>query len=144
MNEFDKRIATELKAIETFYRAFNDHNPDLVNQAVTDDWDDIPLAPGQVPGADGIKPIILSIVKAFPDIKITIKDVIHIPGQAGVRAELTGTQKGELFGIKPTNKKVTFGIHEFHQLNGEKIKTTWHMEDWLSCFTQLGQFPSLP
>lgn len=138
-----KQLVAERIAIDTLYRAFSDRNPDLVDQAVTADWDDIPLAPGQGPGPEGIKPIIRSVVEAFPDVKIEIKDILHIPGRAGVRAELTGTHNGSLFGIEATGKKVTISIHEFHTLEGGKIKTTWHMEDWLGCFMQLGQFPSI-
>jgi hypothetical protein len=33
-------------AVETLYRALSEHDPDLLDQAVTDDWKDIPLAPG--------------------------------------------------------------------------------------------------
>lgn len=144
MVDLEKQLAAERLAIETLYRAFSDKKPDLIDQAVTPDWDDIPLAPGQGPGPEGIKPIIRSLAEALPDVQITIKDIIHVPGHAGVRAELTGTHKGSLFGIEPTNKKVTIGIHEFHKLNGEKITATWHMEDWLGCFMQLGQFPPMP
>ncbi|MGO7207319.1 ester cyclase, partial [Rhizobium ruizarguesonis] len=35
--------------LETFYGAFTRKNPDLLDEAVTSDWQDIPLAPGQGP-----------------------------------------------------------------------------------------------
>lgn len=41
----------ELQAVETFYRAFAG-NPELLDQAVMPDWQDIPLAPGQSPGRE--------------------------------------------------------------------------------------------
>lgn len=37
------------KAIEALYRAFVE-GADLLDDAVTSDWQDIPLAPGQAPG----------------------------------------------------------------------------------------------
>ncbi len=46
--------AQDRTTIETFYRAFAGE-PDLLDQAVTADWQDIPLSPGQGPGRDGIK-----------------------------------------------------------------------------------------
>lgn len=42
---------TERRAVETIYRAFNDKDPDLLDRVVSDDWQDIPLAPGQGPQA---------------------------------------------------------------------------------------------
>ena len=135
------RLRSERLAVETFYRAFSDRNPDLVDEVLAPAWDDIPLAPGQGPGSEGIKPIIRSVMQAFPDIAITVHDMIQEPGRIAVRAEISGTHQGELFGIAPTGKQVSFRLHEFHTLGGQRITTTWHMEDWFGLFLQLGQFP---
>ncbi len=73
--------------------------------------------------------------------RITVHDMLQEPGRIAVRAEITGTHRGEIFGIAPTGKHVSFRLHEFHTLDGERITTTWHMEDWFGLFLQLGQFP---
>jgi predicted ester cyclase len=140
-SDFSEQLSAERLAVETLYRAFSDKNPNLVDEALAPDWNDIPLAPGQGPGPEGIKPIIRSFMQAFPDVQITVHDMIQEPGRIGVRAEITGTHEGELFGIAPTGKKVTFRLHEFHTLDGKRVTTTWHMEDWFGLFLQLGQFP---
>jgi len=134
----------ERQAVEKLYQAFSLQNPDLVDEAVTPDWNDIPLAPGQTAGPAGLKPIIREFIHAFPDVQIIIHDLIQVPGQIAVRAEITGTHQGTIMGIEATGKSVTFRLHEFHQLNGEHITTTWHMEDWFGLFMQLGQFPPHP
>jgi predicted ester cyclase len=139
----DSRDQTRRHAIELLYRAFSDHDPDLMDLAVTADWDDIPLAPGQGPGPEGLKPIICSVVEALPDVHIAIHDILMGEDRAAVRAEITGTHRGPLFGIAATGKKVSFRIHEFHQFEGTRIKRTWHLEDWFGLFLQLGAFPSL-
>ena len=132
---------TEREAIETLYRAFSDKNPNLLNEAVTPDWKDIPLAPGQGPGPDGLKPMIRAFSEAFPDIKITIKEMIGASGHAGIRAEITGTHQGEWFGIAPTCKTVSVAIHDFHHLQDGKITQTWHLEDWFALLNQVGAWP---
>src|SRR5690606_33846825 len=114
--------------VETLYVAFSDRNPDLVDEVLAPTWDDIPLAPGQGAGPEGIKPIIRSVMHAFPDVQITVHDMIQVPGRIGVRAEISGTHQGEFFGIAPTGKKVSFRLHEFHTLDGKRVTTTWHME----------------
>ncbi|MDE1187790.1 MAG: ester cyclase [Pantoea sp.] len=140
-HETVNRLMAERQAVEKLYQAFSLQNPDLVDEAVTPEWDDIPLAPGQTAGPAGLKPIIREFIHAFPDVQIIIHDLIQVPGQIAVRAEITGTHQGTIMGIEATGKSVSFRLHEFHQLNGERITTTWHMEDWFGLFMQLGQFP---
>ncbi|SFT58642.1 Predicted ester cyclase [Kosakonia arachidis] len=139
--ELTERLRIERQAVETLYRAFSEKNPDLVDTVLAPQWEDIPLAPGHAPGPEGIKPIIRDLGEAFPDVQIAIQDMIQVPGQIGVRAEISGTHQGEFFGIAPTGKKVSFRLHEFHTLSGSRVTTTWHMEDWFGLFLQLGQFP---
>jgi len=139
----DGRLAAERRAVERLYDAFNKHDPDLIDAAVTPDWQDIPLAPGQGPGPEGMKPVIRSVIAAFPDVRIVIHDMLQLPGKIAVRAEITGTHQGELFGIAPTGKAVSFRIHEFHALDANRVTTTWHMEDWFGLFLQLGRFPAI-
>lgn len=139
--DLSPQLRAERIAVETLYRAFSEQAPDMVDAVLAPSWDDIPLAPGQAPGPAGIKPIIRSMAAAFPDVHITIHDMLQQPGKIAVRAEISGTHLGELFGIAPTGKKVSFRLHEFHTLANGLVTTTWHMEDWFGLFLQLGQFP---
>ena len=139
--DLSQQLRAERTAVETLYRAFSEQNPDLVDTVLAPAWEDIPLAPGQGPGPDGIKPIIRSIAAAFPDVSITVHDMVQEPGKIAVRAEISGTHLGDLFGIAPTGKQVSFRLHEFHTLANGLVTTTWHMEDWFGLFLQLGQFP---
>lgn len=144
MNTTSQQLRAERIAVETLYRAFSEQNPDLVDAVLAPDWDDIPLAPGQGPGPEGIKQIIHIVAAAFPDVHIKIHDMVQEPGKIGVRAEISGTHLGELFGIAPTGKKVSFRLHEFHTLADGLVTTTWHLEDWFGLFLELGQFPPQP
>ena len=138
----DTRLGEERKAVETLYRAFTEQNPDLVDTVLARDWKDIPLAPGQVAGREGIKTIIRSVAQAFPDLKISLEDMVQEPGKIGVRAELSGTHRGAFFGIAATGKHVSFRLYEFHTIKDGRVTATWHMEDWFGLFLQLGHFPA--
>ena len=63
------------------------------------------------------------------------------PSAREVVASHRAEDTGELFGIAPTGKKVSFRLHEFHTLADGLVTTTWHMEDWFGLFLQLGEFP---
>ncbi|MRW86083.1 ester cyclase [Pseudoduganella sp. FT26W] len=129
------------QAIEHLYRAFNEQNTDLLELAVVQDWQDIPLGPGQQPGREGMKPIIAMFAAAFPDVKITVQDMFGHNGRAAVRALITGTHRGEFFGIAATGKPIAIAIHEFHALTADRITHTWHLEDWFGMLHQVGAWP---
>ncbi len=130
--------AEERHAVETLYRAFSEHNPDLLDEAVTPDWQDIPLAPQQAPGRDGMKPLIRGFSAAFPDAKVTVHEIIGVSGRAAVRAEISGTHRGEWFGVPATGKAFVLPIHEFHRIENGRLTHTWHMEDWFGWLHQVG------
>ncbi|WP_225767716.1 ester cyclase [Inquilinus sp. Marseille-Q2685] len=132
----------ERRAVETLYRAFNEADPDLLDTAVTEDWQDTPLAPHQKPGRDGMKPLIGEFVAAFPDVRITLFEIIGAPGRAAVRGRISGTHTGEWFGIAPTGKPFEMPMHEFHHIADGKLTHTWHLEDWFGWLFQVGAWPA--
>lgn len=129
--------AEQHATLETFYGAFTRKNPDLLDEAVTSGWQDIPLAPGQGPGPAGLKPIILGFIESLPDVEIVVDEVIGFNDRAGVRARIIGTQRGALFGIPATNRRIEIALHEFHRFEGDRISHTWHLEDWFGMLHQI-------
>ncbi|MEX3974369.1 ester cyclase [Paraburkholderia caribensis] len=127
--------------IEAFYRAFAAKDVALLRQVVTPDWQYIPESPGAKPGADQMADAFARMAIALPDMEITILDLLTHGDRVGVRAEVTGTQSGELLGIAPSAIQIKFAIHSFHELRGPLIAKTWHLEDWFSVFRQIGQLP---
>lgn len=130
-------------ALERFYGALASRNFDLVDDALTEDWEDIPLAPGQAPGPAGIKPIFAMLSAAFPDLALEIVEALAEDDRAAVRVVCKGTHRGDLFGVPASGKTIQFNLHEFHQFEGERIRRTWHMEDLFGLFAQIGSWPAL-
>ena len=135
---------TEL--IGRFYQAFSG-KPELLDAAITEDWDDIPLGPGQEPGRAGARAAIEGIHKVFSDVRVVIEEIIDARGEdgngmVGVRSTMHGVHTGEFFGITPTGHETEVRAHDFHQITGGRIVRTYHMEDWLSWFQQVGSWPS--
>lgn len=133
--------------LKIFYGAFSGDTSRLAD-VVTPDWDDIPLAPGQGPGPDGIKPLIENIGKSFDNFHIVINDIIDARGpngngKVGVRGEMRGKHVGDMFGIAGTGKDVVVSIHEFHEVEDGRLRRTWHQEDWLGFFFQVGNAPQI-
>ncbi|WP_454807341.1 ester cyclase [Paraburkholderia fungorum] len=133
--------AVTREAIEGLYRAFEQKSVPLLRKVVTPDWEYVPEPVGVAPGPDQMVPIFATLATALPDMKIAILDVLIHGDRVGVRAEVSGTQTGELLGIAASSRHISFAIHSFHQMRGSLIAKTWHLEDWLSVFRQLGQLP---
>jgi predicted ester cyclase len=127
--------------IERLYEAFSRHDLEILRQVVTSDWEYIPEPKGALPGPDQMASIFRNIGTALPDMKIEIHDLLIHGNRVGVRAEVSGTQSGPLMGIAATSKPVRFAIHSFHEMRGDRVAKTWHLEDWLAVFQQLGHLP---
>ncbi|WP_437945619.1 ester cyclase [Sorangium sp. So ce296] len=131
----------ERAALLTFYRAFSERRPELVDEAVTQDWEDIPLPPGHGLGPESIKPILRAFFEAFPDVHLAVLDILQEPGRAAVRSLLTGTHRGTFLGVAPTGKEISVACHDFHALRNGRIARTWHLEDWFTALAQIGAWP---
>jgi len=138
-NEIDE--AKTRTSIERLYEAFARHDVEMLREVVSPDWEYIPEPSGAMPGPDQMASAFQNIGVALPDIKIQIHDLLIYGNRVGVRAEVTGTQAGPLMGIEATSKPVRFAIHSFHEMRGTLVAKTWHLEDWLGVFRQLGQLP---
>ena len=135
---------TEL--IGSFYEAFSGETG-LLDAVITDDWDDIPLGPGQGPGRAGARSLIEGLSKVFSDCRFVVEEIIDARGEdgnrtVGVRARMRGVHTGEFFGIAPTGRETEVPAHDFHQIVDGRIVRTHHMTDWVSWFQQIGSWPS--
>jgi predicted ester cyclase len=131
----------ETQSIEKLYRAFNERNPDLLDEACWPDWEDIPLAPGQEPGTNGFKKMMPLFFAAFPDLRIEVDEIVGASGRAGVRARMVGTHQGEIFGVAASQQPIEVRLHEFHHLREGRVSHTWHLEDWFGMLQRMGTWP---
>ena len=124
--------------LETLYRAFNTGAADLLDQVLAEDWSDIPLAPGQMPGRDGLKPMIQAFRAAFADVAFTPQEMLVCGNRAAVRLTLSGRHVGEWMGVPATGRSFEIAMHELHHLAGGRVTHTWHLEDWARWREQVG------
>ena len=120
----------DLQALQTLYRAFNVGDPDLLDTALAENWEDTPMAPGQQPGRAGMKPMLLAFRAAFSDLRLTPEDIVGFGGRAAVRLTLSGRHTGNWMGVPATGRAFAIAMHEFHHLEAGRVTHTWHLEDW--------------
>jgi steroid delta-isomerase-like uncharacterized protein len=128
--------------IVDFYRAIATHDIELLRAVVADDWQYIPALTDDQSGPDQLIPALRNLAIGLPDMKIDLLDVLVSDNRVAVRASVSGTQTGPIMGVAATSKPVEFAIHAFHEVKNGKISRTWHLEDWLSMFRQIGEMPT--
>jgi predicted ester cyclase len=125
-----------LEAIQASYKAWQTNDLTIIDTLFSPDWQDIPMAPGQKVGPEGLKNLITFFHQTFPDIRITLQDIFGTAERIAVRAEMTFTHDKEFMGISPVNQNVKVSMLELHHLKDGKITHTWHLEDWFGLLIQ--------
>jgi predicted ester cyclase len=83
---------------------------------------------------------------AFPDLHHDILDMVAEgegeEDKVAVRYNIIGTHKGELQGIPPTGKEVSFSAMDFITLVDSKVAEEWEIADTMGLMQQIGATPS--
>jgi steroid delta-isomerase-like uncharacterized protein len=102
-----------------------------------------PGFPQPVRGPEGLKQYFLVFRSAFPDVHITIEDMIAEGDTIAVRQTSRGTHQGDLRGIPPTGKQITVTGLAIHKIANGKFVESWINADSLGLLQQLGVIPSM-
>jgi predicted ester cyclase len=76
---------------------------------------------------------------AFPDVQVTIEDLIGEGDKVVARLFIRATNTGSFAGRPPTGKKVEFRSIRIYQILDGEIVASWAMQDRLGLMEQLGQ-----
>src|SRR5205814_9817824 len=136
----ERDMNTYKKTVMLWYEAFTKKDPALLEQILHDDWFDIPGAPGTPAGPAGVKPLLAHLTTTFPDLKLTIEDILQDGKKVVVRARMAGTQSEPFLGFPSKNRKMDIQVVDIHEFKDGRIIWTWHTEDWMSGLRQLGVF----
>lgn len=128
------------KAIE---EVVNQGNLDLIDELVAPNFVDHTPFPGQPPDREGVRQTIKMLREAFPDVHVTIEELVAEGDKVVGRQTTRGTHQGEFMGVPPTEKEVTWtGILMFRITDG-KIVDQWLEQDVMGLMQQLGVAPEM-
>jgi steroid delta-isomerase-like uncharacterized protein len=112
-----------------------------IDSAVQFVWEDVvervPL-PGQGPGLEGLKDILLAMRAAFPDLIFSVQEQVAENDKVASRFEWTGTHKGTFLGVPATGRFVRVWGIVIDRLEKGRIKDTRIVMDTLGLMVQLG------
>jgi steroid delta-isomerase-like uncharacterized protein len=97
--------------------------------------------PAPKPGPEGLKQVLLMFTEAFPDMQITLHDVIGEGETVMTRGSWKGTHKGAFRGIPATGKAVDVKFMDAWRFENGKAVENWVQMDMLGLMQQLGVVP---
>jgi predicted ester cyclase len=98
--------------------------------------------PLEATGAELAKEVWTMLLRGYPDLHITIEDLIEEGDKVVFRNTVTGTHGGEHMGLPPTGKAVTYNEIFIARFANGRIVETWGVVDVLSQMKQLGVIPA--
>jgi len=95
-------------------------------------------------GPEAAKQAAADYRRAFPDLRVTVEDLIAEGDKVVGRLRFRGTHLGELDGIAPTGRRVDCTGIVVSRMEGGKIAEDWANFDDLGLMRQLGAIPPPP
>ena len=121
--------------------AINTGDAELVSQTIDEVFEpDVKQhSPFEATGTQTLKEMVVArLYRAFPDLHITIEDLIEEGDKVVEKDTVTGTHQGEYNGLPPTGKSVSYSeIFIMRFVNG-RIAEIWGVVDLFSQMRQLG------
>jgi steroid delta-isomerase-like uncharacterized protein len=138
MSEENKALARRM-----FEEAINRGKIDLIDDFLAADVvEHEELAPGVPPGREGVKLMFTMFFGAFPDLNVTIDEVIAEGDKVVARTTWNGTHQGEFMGIPATGKRVSFGVIDILRYADGVVVEHWGQMDSMGMMQQLGVVPA--
>jgi predicted ester cyclase len=119
--EYNKTLIREITE-----KGFNEGDLSGIGRHFADDY--VVHAPGlppQEPGPESFRQAVMLWRNAFPDVHVTVEDVVGEDERVYARFTTRGTHLGQLFDIPPTGRPVT--VHEMssHRIVDGKVVESW-------------------
>jgi steroid delta-isomerase-like uncharacterized protein len=122
--------------------AMNSGDAELIAQTIDDVFaPDVRVGtplPLETSGAEAMKEVFVRLLQAFPDLHITVEDVIAEGDKVVCRNTVTGTHLGDYLGIPPTGRSVTYKEIMIARFDNGRIVETWGVVDVHAQLKQLG------
>jgi predicted ester cyclase len=119
--------------------AFNGQQFDRVADYIAADM--VEHTPGLSAGAAGVRRDFEMFARAFPDMHVTVEDLIAEGDKLAARYYWTGTQRGAFADIAPTEVQVHVRGLDIWRMRDGKCIEHWNIEDTLGLMQQLGVIP---
>lgn len=138
--------ADELRAItHRFYsEVFNQGKFEVIDELLADDFVEHEQLPDMPTDKEAPRVFIGAMREAFPDVHVTVEDMVVEDNTVAVRSRMSGTHKGEFMGIPPTGNKFDIQAMDVIRYRNGKVTAHWGVTDSMTMMQQLGVIDAGP
>ena len=94
--------------------------------------------PNHAPGAEGVRAVISSLRRAFPDFRLDIEDLVVAGDVVWTRNVATGTNDGSFLGHPPTGERMRTDVFDVLRVVDGRVVEHWGVPDRPGVLFQLG------
>ena len=121
-----------------FDAVWNRGELDVLDEIMAPDYlNHSPGLPNPAPGPAGLKPIVRAMRQGIPDLHYEILDMVIAPDKAAIYLRVTGTHRGDLFGIRANGRKIDVRQMQIEWISAGRITQHWRITDELTLLRQL-------
>jgi len=136
------QVARNKATFRRFHDAVNSGDAELIAQTIDEVVDpDVRIGtplPIDATGAQALKQVWTTLLRAYPDLHVAVEDLIAEADKLVSRNVVTGTHQGEYLGLPPTGRPVTYNEIFIFRFEDGRIAETWGVVDVLAQLRQLG------
>ena len=122
--------------IRRFYAELvNQRKMAVADEIISPDFNDH-AASGR--GLAHFKSLYASMTAIFPDIQVSIEDLVAEDDKVAARVEVTATQAKSFRGFPSADKQVTYSGMDLFRIEDGKIVERWTQRDFLGMLEKLG------
>jgi steroid delta-isomerase-like uncharacterized protein len=127
------------EVLQGIYEAVNTGNLALLEKYVAPDYVE------HTDGFQGVEPFAQQVAAfraGFPDLHVTIEDLLTDGDRFASRTTVTGTHTGDLMGMPATGKRISVEAVDIGRIENGQAKERWGGLNMYSLLTQLGVIPA--
>jgi steroid delta-isomerase-like uncharacterized protein len=128
--------------LRRLYELINAHDIDAFGEFLADDFVEHEQLPAGGPTREGVKEFFRMEIAAFPDLAMTVEDVVDGGDKLVARVRFTGTHRGELMGMPATGRAVDVQVIDIMRFGDDGlVHEHWGVFDAMGMMQQLGAGP---
>jgi steroid delta-isomerase-like uncharacterized protein len=135
-------VTTNKAVVERFHHAANTGDmavlANIIDEVVHPDAVIRTPLPIDTAGPEALKQIWAALFAIYPDIHLTLEDVIGEEDKVVTRTTVTGTHRGPFMGVAPTGRAVTYNEMFLFRFADGRIVETWGVVDVYAQMKQIG------
>lgn len=127
-----------IAATERLGAAVNSGNLDALHEVFAPNVIDHDPASDQAPGPEGFIQFFTGFRAAFPDLNISVEQLVADEDNVAIAYTVTGTHRGDFLGIPATGKSIKARGVQIARFENGQIVERWGSSDQLGILQQIG------